>query len=160
MIFQIILVIGLILIWIMSIMLTIFIMFHLKFKPLGMQTLLDLIRFDTACWWLIEITILSILCLLSIIIDRPSYILAIIVNIVIYIAIQILFSSTLITSIVRMLTVLRPGWLSDVPDSKVLKISRHFTFFITLVAVIMDFKSFKGKSVSMTLLTKDDQFER
>ena len=154
--FQALLSLGCLLIWLVSIYVGFFIITYLKSKPLGMQTLYDLIIIKSSYYFFSFNTVFCSIFMVAINFKDGLGSYNEFLIFIFHFNTKLLFCRLFLLLIVRNILLFRQEWISDIPDKKVINYLRSLTFFLTIILMVLNFHTSNGKQVFMVLLTKDE----
>ena len=131
-----------------------------KNKPLGMQTQLDIVYVNC-----IKATALPFLMtyfwFLSLIwIDPYPFYLAWAIALTVHVSLVQVHAYMVIYASIKAILIFRPTLLTDVPDVKLVDLSRKLATIITMLTLIFDFFTFDGHNPLVTMSMKDPHFKR
>ena len=158
--FQALLSLGCLVIWLISLYVGFFIITYIKSKPLGMQTLYDLIIIKSSFYFFSFNTLVCFILMVAInfkvgLGSKNEFLIFIF-----HLNTKLLFCRFSLLLIVKNVLIFRQEWISDIPDKKIINYLRSLTFFLTIILMILDFHTSNGKQALMVLLTKDENAYR
>ena len=149
------------LIWLSSFILSIFIFHHLKDKPPGNQTLLDLTRLDTLLIFTCIFFNIFLILLISLWSKDSNEITLKFVAATYYLLRTLGLASILVNFIIKSLLAFKPGYLDEINDSVVVYWSRISTFILVILALFCNFATVNSTdNPLMKLMSKGKYSER
>ena len=158
--FQALLSLGCLVIWLISLYVGFFIITYIKSKPLGMQTLHDLIIIKSRFYFYSFNTSMCFIFMVAINFKEGlGWKNEFLIFILIFTA-KLLFCRLFLLLIVKNILIFRQQWISDIPDKKVINYLTALTFFLTTILMGLNFPTSNGKQAFMILLTKNENAYR
>lgn len=146
--------------WITSLFLIKVIESYLRSKPLGYQTVLDLVSIDNGRVITLTLSIYYIDVYLPLFFDdfKPEFIIFLVISCHV---LSLLFcSSMLVTVVIRSVLIFHGEIIHDIPDGKILGLTRLASILLALTAAGLDHLTGGNHHFAMNILHKDLSVER